>query len=146
MPTRLIVAEPATSYAKRAYRVVDSSVLGAWLFGEPRCAEAEALMHGWQLAAPQLIDYEIANIGMNKLRGKVLESAAIEAILEQYARTPVERFEPDTGAIFELAAKYNLSCYDAAYLLLADQLGAPLATFDGELGRVALAHFAQGTS
>lgn len=146
MLARLIVAEPAASYAKRAYRVVDSSVLAAWLFGEPRCDEAGALMHGWQLAAPQLIDYEIANIGMNKLRSKVLAAATIEAVLEQYVRTEIERFAQDPCALFEMAAKYKLTCYDAAYLLLADQLGAPLATFDTELGRVALAHFAKGTA
>ncbi len=143
MVTRLIVAEPPAAYMKRAYRVVDSSVLAAWLFGEPRCDEAEALMQGWHLAAPLIIDYEIANIGMSKLRSKLLETKTVESILSQYVRTGIEKFSPDPCALFDMAAKYRLTCYDAAYLLLADQLCAPLVTFDEMLGKAALAHFAK---
>ena len=143
MVARLIVAEPAASYTTRAYRVVDSSVLAAWLFGEPRCDEAEALMQGWQLAAPVIIDYEIANIGMSKLRSKLLAAKTVESILNQYVRTGIEKFSPDPCALFDMAAKYRLTCYDAAYLLLADQLCAPLVTFDEMLGKAALAHFAK---
>ncbi len=43
---------------------------------------------------------------------------------------------------FELATRYNLSAYDAAYLWLAAKLKAPLATFDAKLGEAARAHLA----
>lgn len=36
-------------------------------------------------------------------------------------------------SIYELAQKYNLTSYDAAYLELAIRLGAPLATNDQDL-------------
>ena len=41
--------------------------------------------------------------------------------------------ETDQHEQFELALRYDLSGYDAAYLWLAAELKAPLATFDKKL-------------
>ena len=46
----------------------------------------------------------------------------------------------DAEAVAALAQRYNLSAYDAAYLWLAAELKAPLATFDTTLGEAAKAH------
>jgi predicted nucleic acid-binding protein len=43
----------------------------------------------------------------------------------------------DVHAQWRLAIKYELSAYDAAYLWLAAEAGAPLATFDERLGNAA---------
>lgn len=40
---------------------------------------------------------------------------------------------PDERTVVELARRYQLSVYDAAYLGLALQEGLPLATLDSEL-------------
>jgi predicted nucleic acid-binding protein len=45
----------------------------------------------------------------------------------------------DPAAQFELARRLKLTAYDAAYLQLAIELNAPLATFDETLGRAAQA-------
>ena len=39
--------------------------------------------------------------------------------------------------VHALATQYRLTAYDAAYLWLAVQLNAPLATFDKKLGEAA---------
>ena len=64
MPTTLIVAQPPAIYAARQPLVVDASVLAAALFGEDEHELAVSWMRGHALAAPQLIDYEIANIAL----------------------------------------------------------------------------------
>jgi predicted nucleic acid-binding protein len=43
----------------------------------------------------------------------------------------------DATALFALARSTALSSYDAAYLWLANELSAPLATFDRHLGTAA---------
>ncbi|MDP3414253.1 MAG: type II toxin-antitoxin system VapC family toxin, partial [Polaromonas sp.] len=48
----------------------------------------------------------------------------------------------DTPAVADLAMRYGLSAYDAAYLWLAADLKCPLATFDDKLAAAARTHLA----
>ena len=48
----------------------------------------------------------------------------------------------DIAAQVALAQRYGLSAYDAAYLWLAAELKAPLATYDQKLGAAARLHLA----
>jgi predicted nucleic acid-binding protein len=43
----------------------------------------------------------------------------------------------DPGILLDIGARYGLTAYDAAYLVLADQLAAPLLTFDQRLAEAA---------
>jgi hypothetical protein len=47
----------------------------------------------------------------------------------------------DPGVLLDIGASYGLTAYDAAYLVLADQLAAPLLTFDQRLAEAAARHF-----
>ena len=49
-----------------AAKVVDASVLGALLFGEPRAEEAFSLLKGCDLYAPPLLAYELTSIARKK--------------------------------------------------------------------------------
>jgi predicted nucleic acid-binding protein len=42
--------------------------------------------------------------------------------------------------MLSIAERYRLTAYDAAYLCVAEQLGAPLATLDGKLAEAARAY------
>ena len=140
-PARLIVAEPPASYRVQSPLVVDASVMGALLFGEPERDQAEAWMQGRRLVAPALLDYEIANVAVRKLRSG-LESAAAELALRSYDSADIELLHTDAPALVGLARRYQLTAYDAAYLWLAADLKAPLATFDRRLGAAARSHLA----
>lgn len=60
------------------------------------------------------------------------------ALLAVYAAAEIERHPVDAGEMLELALRTGLTACDAGYLWLARTLGAPLATFDAELGTAAL--------
>ncbi len=136
----LIVAEPRAAYGRRPRLVVDASVLAAALFAESDMDHALAWMGGRALCAPQLIEYELANVALNKVRRRMASQAAVATALEALDTLDLERHGIAPRAVFALAARYGLSAYDAAYLWLAEELGAPLATFDAKLGTVAQQH------
>lgn len=143
MPAHLYVAEPEAAYYKRAPLVVDSSFLAAWVFGEPRGPDALARIQGHALYAPTLLLYEMANIGMNKIRSKQIDATAAAGLLADFRDFDIRYESVDGEAILQLAAKLNLTAYDAAYIFLAKHLSAPLVTFDETLGRAALDYFSK---
>jgi predicted nucleic acid-binding protein len=137
----LIIAEPPAVHRQRPPLVVDASVLMAAIFAESNREQALAWMRGRALHAPWVVDYEIANAALNKVRrGQVAPDGAAEA-LTAFAALDIERLPAAPEGVFRLAARWALSAYDAAYLWLAAELRAPLATFDARLGNAAQAHF-----
>ena len=60
--------------------------------------------------------------------------------LADYAALPLKQRPVDLQAQVALALRYDLSTYDAAYLWLAADLKAPLATLDRRLGEAAQRH------
>jgi predicted nucleic acid-binding protein len=137
---RLHIAEPRAAYLHRPPLVVDASIVAAALFDEDGRDEAAALLHGRTLHAPHLLDYEIANVGLKKQRRENVAAAALDSAFEAYARLSIERHAVDATAIAAVAARYELTAYDAAYLCVAEALMAPLATLDGKLAAAARAH------
>ena len=139
MTRLLFVAEPPAVYLARPALVVDCSVLAAVLFEEPSRDEATQRLAGRTLHAPTLIDHEMASVALKKhAQGWPADSIALA--LTDYAEQALELHRTDVAAQCELAHRYSLSACDAAYLWLAAELKAPLATFDRKLGEAAQRH------
>jgi len=136
----LHVAEPPAAYGMRPPMVVDASVLAAALFGEERHALAVTTLTVRALAAPHLLDCEIASVALKKQRREALPEDTIGRALQLYAALDIARHPVDASAVLALAQRYALSAYDAAYLWLAATLRCPLATFDDKLAAVARQH------
>lgn len=134
---RLHVAEPKAAYLQRPPLVTDASVIAAALFGEGGRDEAVALLHGRTLHAPHLLDYEIASVSLKKLRREGVSGTDLASALQAYGRLPIERHAVDAETLITLAQRYDLTAYDAAYLCVAEQLTAPLATLDDKLAAAA---------
>lgn len=137
----LYVAQPPAAFLVRPPMVVDCSVICGILFDEPWRAEAIARLSGRTLYAPYLLDHEVISVTLKKHRHR-WSRESIAAALQDYDQYQIELRETDLAAQFDLALRCQLSSYDAAYLWLAAELKAPLATFDEKLGRAAQTHLA----
>lgn len=137
---RLMVAEPAAAYLQRPKLVVDANVLAAFVYQEPNAADALGWVSGRHLCAPYMVDSEITNTGLNKIRRKTLSNAIVVEAIARYVTLNIERYPIIVESVFELANRYTLSAYDASYLWLAEFVHAPLATFDKRLGEAAREH------
>ena len=93
--------------------------------------QADADLH-----VPELLDLEVAAV----LRRLVVVERTLSArraseALEDLTDLPAERYghRPLLGRVWEL--RHNLQAYDAAYVALAEALGAVLVTADRRLAR-----------
>lgn len=117
--------------------VVDASALVEVLLRTPAAEPISDRLFSepGDLAVPHLIDVEVAQVVRRYvLRGEVTPERGREA-LEDLADFPLER-SPHTASlprIWEL--RDNVSAYDAAYVVLAEALQAPLVTCDARLAR-----------
>ena len=133
--SELIVAEPRSTYRQLPPIVVDCSVLAALLFDEPERDSAARILTGKSLFAPWLIDHEMISVGLKKANSGLVDVA--KQGLEDLAQLKMTRRPTSTHAQWVLARQESLSAYDAAYLQLAIELDAPLATYDQTLGAAA---------
>jgi predicted nucleic acid-binding protein len=117
--------------------VVDSSVLIAAVFEAGRRGDAsrEVLGRG-DLTAPELIDVEAAHAARGLLRAGKISRAGADRFMLELPRLAVERV-PHRALLTRMwALRDNVTAYDAAYLALAELLGATLVTGDAALSGV----------
>jgi predicted nucleic acid-binding protein len=133
--TPLFISEPARQYIRYPPLVVDCSVLATVLFDEPDREAALLAMAGKELFAPDLLDHEMVSVALKKSRSGMHKAS--KQALQDLSDLRLTRCTVDRAVQFELACRMKLTTYDAAYLQLALDLGAPLATFDQKLGRAA---------
>jgi predicted nucleic acid-binding protein len=117
--------------------VVDASVVLKWqLDDEQHIAQATALRDDFyargvvKAVAPHLLTYEILNgIATATRQKRIASGKAAEAVANLMA-LGVELREVEPLRALELALRYNLAAYDAAYLALAETEGCELWTGD----------------
>lgn len=117
--------------------VLDASAALELLLGRPAAARvwARVTEPNQTLHAPHLIDLEIAQVLRRFAAARELDEARAEQVFADLRALGIERYphEPLLVRVWQLKA--NLSAYDAAYVALAEALGAPLLTLDHKLAR-----------
>jgi predicted nucleic acid-binding protein len=74
------------------------------------------------------------------MRRERLDTMRVAEALQMLDEIVADRHAVPAAAALELAQRYGLTPYDAAYLWLAERLEAPLVTFDARLGEAARRH------
>jgi predicted nucleic acid-binding protein len=116
-----------------AVKVVDASALAALLFAEPPAELIAARLAGARLAAASLLDFELANVCLTKMRRQPSQREALRTAFQLAHRLRIEIVTVDHSAMLDLAEATGLTAYDASCLWLARALGAELVTLDRTL-------------
>lgn len=120
--------------------VLDSSVALTWCFDDERMVATDALLDRVVesgATAPSLWPLEVLNaLAMAERRSRI--DAARRQRLGGFLRDLPVTIDVETASqawavTSQLATRFRITMYDAAYLELAQRLGLPLATLDQEL-------------
>lgn len=118
--------------------VLDASVTMAWCFEDEASDATDGVLDRLRTesaAVPALWRLEVANVLLVAERRRRLSEAQAAHFLALLDRLPVEvaATPSATSAVLATGRRHRLSAYDAAYLVLAQDLGVPLATIDNAL-------------
>lgn len=118
--------------------VVDASVLAVALADDGVAGNrARTMLRGDELAAPELIDLEVLSVVRKQYSIGALDGRRAELALRDLTDLPLQRAAHVTliDRCWEL--RDNLTAYDAAYVALAEALGAKLLTADSGIAGAA---------
>ncbi len=85
--------------------------------------------------APQLLPIEVAQVLRRLVATDAVTARRAALALDDLTDLGVELYDHDVLVTRVWQLRANLTAYDAAYVALAEALGAPLVTFDQGLAR-----------
>jgi len=118
--------------------VVDASVTMAWCFEDEASTASDDVLDQLRqdsAVVPGLWKLEVINVLLVAQRRDRITEAQAARFLSLLERLPidVDASPYDTQSVLAAGRRHGLSSYDAAYLVLAERLAAPLATLDDRL-------------
>jgi predicted nucleic acid-binding protein len=121
---------------------MDASVALAWCFEDEATEATDVVLdrlRNDEAAVPAIWPLEVANVLLVAERRDRLSEAQASRFLELLTQLPIDVDDAphDLAAIVAAGRRHELSSYDASYLVLAERLGAPLATLDRRLSKAA---------
>jgi predicted nucleic acid-binding protein len=115
--------------------VLDASAAVDWFLQTPagRRIESRIFSHKESLHTPHLLDLEVTQVLRRLVRQGVVSARRADEAASDLLNLRIQRYPhfPFLPRIWQL--RHNLSAYDAAYIVLAEELGAALVTRDSRL-------------
>ena len=116
-----------------AVKVIDTSALAAVVFAEPDGQRVASRLEEHELAAPQLLPFELANVCLTKIRRHPDKRELLLAGYGMVDRLPLTLMAVNMPEVVTLAEAKKLTAYDASFLWLAQELDVELVTLDKTL-------------
>ena len=115
--------------------VLDASAALDWLLqtSAGRQIEKRIYARAESLHAPHLLDLEVVQVLRRLLRDGAISARRADEALQDLLDLRIARYPHFVFLPRIWRHRRNLSAYDAAYVALAEELGAPLITRDGRL-------------
>jgi len=118
--------------------VVDASILAVALADDGLDGDvARTRLRGETLAAPELVDLEVASVLRRQNRAGLLDDRRAQLALTDLAALPMHRASHVALLPRCWGLRDNLTTYDAPYVALAEVLDAVLLTGDRRLAQAA---------
>ena len=116
--------------------VVDASIIAVALADDgPDGDAARARLRGEELAAPELLDLEVASVLRRQRAIGALDDRRTQLALDDLRAMPVQR-APHRHLVHRCwELRDNITVYDAVYVALAELLQSTLLTADRRLAR-----------
>ena len=115
--------------------ITDASAVVEYLLETEVGLHVATLIASAHLIAPEIIDAEVLSALRRKMqRGEISEAEALGA-LDKLEGMTIERVSYRTYMRRALEIRHNVTAYDALYVVIAQERGATLLTFDGPLSR-----------
>lgn len=124
--------------------VIDSSFVLSYLFPDEGSREVDEIFTQFfsqqlTLIAPTLLPYEVCNgLKSSLVRNRVTDTQVFE-LLSDFANLAISLLPVDLTHTLHMAKKFQLSVYDAAYVVLTQANKCELLTHDRHLKRALLA-------
>jgi predicted nucleic acid-binding protein len=115
--------------------VLDASAAIDWLLQTPVGQQIEKRIYSRSesLHAPHLLDLEIAQVLRRLVRENLISPQRAEQALEDFLNMRITRYPHSILLPRIWRLRNNLSAYDAAYVVLAEKLNAPLISRNSRL-------------
>ena len=115
--------------------VLDASAAVEWLLQTRVGLQIERRIYsrGESLHAPHLLDVEVAHVLRRYVSVGTISAPRGDEALHDLVALRITRYPHDVLLTRIWQHRHNLSAYDACYVSLAEDLGAPLLTRDARL-------------
>ena len=113
--------------------VIESSAMVDALVDDPANPNLLALLADEELHAPALLDFEVASALRGHMLGGKLDPVRLDQAVEDFSAFQIERHQMTSLLGHMLGLRENFTVYDAAYLVLAQALEAPVVSADTKL-------------